>query len=129
MLAQREAAVSSVKFYLSQGDGSATPAFVLPSLGLPGVGDYWLSPGVLLDAEDVANGELIVLHMPTEVAGQTHNAVRFEYRPAGAVYVWMFDADSGVLLFYRHAIGEEGAAQMQVADLTLVARRRCRSPT
>jgi hypothetical protein len=123
-----EIAVSSVKFYLSQADGSATPSFVLSSLGLPGAGDYWLSPTVLRDAEDVANDELIVLHMPTEVAGQAHNAVRFEYRPAGAVYVWMFDAESGVLLFYRHTIGEEGDTHVQAADLTLVAQRQLSLP-
>jgi hypothetical protein len=124
-----DAAVLSVKLYLGLGGGAVVPSFVLPSFGLPGAGDYWLAPEVLADAERVANDELTVVpDMPAQAMGRTTRAVRFEYRPPGAVYVWMFEAESGVLLFYRHAIGEEGAAQRQVADLTLVAQRQVALP-
>jgi hypothetical protein len=117
------AAVVSMKLYLDLGDGIVIPVLVLPSLGLNGVGDYWLHPDVLADAERVANDELIVARMPTTIGGRTYQAVRFEYRPEGAEYVWMYDQDSGLLLFYRHAIGEEDDARRQLTDVTLVGVR------
>jgi len=121
-------AVVSMKLYLDLGDDIVIPVLVLPSLGLTGVGDYWLHPDVLEDAERVANDELIVARMPTRIGGQNYQAVRFEYRPEGAEYVWMYDQDSGLLLFYRHAIGEQDDAERQLTDVTLVGVRELDLP-
>ncbi len=118
----------SAKLYLDMGDGTVIPSLVLPSLGLPGAGEYWLHPDVLPTAERVATNELAVVHMPTEIEGRTYNAVRFQYQPAGAEYVWMFDEASGLLLFYRHTIGAEGAADRQAAQLWLVHQRQVNLP-
>jgi hypothetical protein len=123
-----ETAVISMKLYLDTGGGTVVPVLVLSSLGIPAAGDYWLHPDVLKDAERVANDELIVLHMPAEIGGQTYQAVRFEYHPEGAEYVWMFDQDSGLLLFYRHRIGGENDAHKQLTDITLVGLRQLDLP-
>jgi hypothetical protein len=121
-------AVSSMKFYLDTGNGVVFPSFTMFSLGIPGAGDYWLDPAVLKKAEGAARDQLVIKRMTTTIAGKSYQAVRFEYRPQGAEYVWMFDEVTGILLFYRHAIGAEGAARRQLADVTFVRQRQLRLP-
>ncbi len=120
-------AVSSVKFLLDAGTGGYTPSLVLYSLGVPGSGEYWVHPDGLKDAEALAHEELVVTRGPTQAAGATYNAVRFEYRPAGAEYVWMFDETSGLLLFYRHAI-DLGNRKQQSSSMSLVSVRQLDVP-
>ena len=91
------------------------------------MGEYWVQPEVLRDAERAANDELAIVHMPTTISGRSYQAVRFEYRPPGATYVWMYDAASGVLLFYRHTIGPEEDPQ-QSAQMILLGRRALNVP-
>jgi hypothetical protein len=123
-----EAAVSSVKFYLDLGQDMLIPTMILPSLGMPGAGDYWLHPDVLQDAERVANEDLVVIRGPAEIEGQTFQVVRFEYRTKEALYVWMFDENSGILVFYRHEIQTAGDTHRLMSDLTLVNVRQVELP-
>ena len=116
------ATLASWRFYLDQGGGSVTPSGAGISRGIPGVGEYWVQPDVLRDAERAANDELAIVHMPTTISGQSYQAVRFEYRPPNATFVWMYDAASGVLLFYRHAIGPEEDPK-QSAQMIFLGRR------
>lgn len=120
-------AVSSVKFLLDAGTGGYTPSLVLYSLGVPGSGEYWVHPDGLRDAESLAGDELVVARLPTEIGDTTYNAVRFEYRPENALYVWMFDEESGLLLFYRHDIRLNSGAQ-QLSSMSLVSVRRLDVP-
>lgn len=120
--------VSSLKLYSDQGNSIVTPLLNSAIFGVPGAGDYWLHASALENAEDVANDELTVVHMPTTIAGEEYQAVRFQYETGGATYVWVFDAESGLLLFYRHEIGGEGAAHKQLADMTLVGARQLKLP-
>ncbi len=62
--------VVSTSYYLDGGNGKVTPSGVFGASFIPGVGDWWLNPAVLVDAEKVANDELAVVHMPDTVAGQ-----------------------------------------------------------
>jgi len=117
-------AVSSLKFYLDTGS-SIIPSFVLPSWGIPGAGDYWLDPKALENAEDAANSEVTVTRLPTTIGGEQYQAVRFEYKADEAEFVWVYDEVSGILLFYRHAIGD---GDKQLADSTLMGRRQVKLP-
>jgi len=123
----RSSAVSSVKFLLDPGTGGYTPSFVSYSLGVPGSGDYWVHPDSLKDAEALASDELTVGRVQTEAARGTYDAVRFEYRPQDAEYIWMFDEASGLLLFYRHSI-ELGGGKRQMSSLNLVSVRQLDVP-
>jgi len=119
--------VSSLQFYLDTGDDVVVPSLTLPLFGVAGVGDYWIDPKALKDAERVADDELSVYRTATTIGGNQYKAVRFEYEKPEAKYVWMFDEASGLLLFYRHRIGEEDAPR-QLADSTLVERRQIAVP-
>jgi hypothetical protein len=121
-------AVASMKLWLDSSDGGVRPSSVLPSLGVPGAGAYWLNPQVLEDAEKVASDKLVVGRMPTTIDGETYRAVRFQYKDDGAEYVWMFDQATGLLLFYRHAIGEEDDASRELASSTFVHHRQAKLP-
>ncbi len=120
--------VSSIKFYLDTGNNVVLPSITAFSVGIPGAGDYWLDPVVLKTAERVKIDKLTVKRTSTTIAGKSYNVVRFEYRPEEAEYVWMFDEVTGLLLFYRHAIGAEGAARRQLADATFVRQRQLKLP-
>jgi hypothetical protein len=121
-------AVASMKLWIDSSDGGVRPSSVSPSLGVPGAGAYWLNPQVLEDAEKVATDKMIVARMPTTIGGKTYQAVRFQYQDDGAEYVWMFDASTGLLLFYRHAIGTEDDPSRQLASSTFVRRRQIQLP-
>ena len=120
----RSEVVSSSKFYLVDVlSGVVTPSTVAPSYGVPGVGDFWISPKVLAYAEDAASPDLAVVRMPTVIGGEEYSAVRFQYQDGDSEYVWMFDQDSGLLLFHRYAIGDPLYEDAQAGQLTLLQRR------
>ena len=120
--------VCSMKFYLDIGNGLLIPSLVAPAFGAYGAGDFWVDPESLKDAEGLASDELTVARMSTNIGDSSYNAVRFEYRKEDAEYVWMFDEASGLLLFYRHAIGGEDATHRQLADMTLARQRQLDLP-
>ena len=115
-------------FYLDGGHGEMTPSFAYGVTALPGVSDYWLNPTVLADAERVANEDLAVVHMPTTVAGVDYQAVRFEYHQDDAVTINMFDEETGVLLYFRHTVGTDFAADRESSEAYLVQMRTVHLP-
>ena len=127
LAAQPRVVRAAWKYYIAGDAGAITPSSAGISRGVPGAGEFWVQPAALRNAERVATGEPAVLHMPTTISGQDYQAVRFEYRPAGATYVWVFDAASGVLLFYRHTIGPEDNPR-QTAQMIFQARRALNVP-
>ncbi|MCS7062279.1 MAG: hypothetical protein RMN25_14130 [Anaerolineae bacterium] len=122
-------AVSSAKFWMQGARGNEhTPSTVMASLGIPGAGEYWINPKILVDAEQVANEELKVGRLNTQIEGKFYQVVRFHYQTEEAEYVWMFEENSGLLVFYRHAIGKTDNAQRQTSVMSLVDRRYVRLP-
>ncbi len=122
-------ALSSMKFYADTIDGaSVVPSSVFSAQGIPGAGDYWINPQALQKAENAASEKLAVVRMPTKIDGKTYNAVRFQYEDKGALYVWMFEEKTGLLLFYRHEIGRETDDQRQLSSMTFVRRRQLKLP-
>jgi hypothetical protein len=117
------------KLYLDSGDGATVlPSLVFPVLGLPGVGEFWLNPQVLAKAEQAATTELSVTRLDQTFAGDNHHAVRFEYTHGNAQYAWMFDAESGVLLFFSWSIGGDADPNKQLGQVTLTAQRQLALP-
>ncbi|MFZ1770450.1 MAG: hypothetical protein WAU00_14695 [Caldilinea sp.] len=120
-------AVVASSLYLNTGAG-VTPAGVFGASFLPGVSDFWLNPAVLKHAEDVANDELVVVHMPTTIAEQEYDAVRFEYHTEDGVTISMFDTETGLLVYFRHTVGADAAATRQSSEIYLLGRRQLRIP-
>ncbi len=122
-----DAVVVSSSLYLDTGAG-VTPSGVFGASFHPGYGDFWLNPVVLENAEAVANEELVVVRMPTTIAGQEYEAVRFEYRTDEAVTISMFDVDTGLLVYFRHTVGADAATTRQSSELYLLGLRRIKLP-
>lgn len=123
----RKNVVVASNLYLDTGAG-VTPAGVFGASFLPGVGDFWLNPAVLEDAEAVANDELAVVHMPATIAEQEYDAVRFEYHTGESVTVSMFDTATGLLIYFRHTVGDDPTTTRQSSELYLLGRRQLRLP-
>lgn len=121
------AVVVATNLLLAAPEG-VTPAGAFGASFLPGVGDFWVNPAVLEDAEAVATDELTVLHMPATIAEQTYAAVRFEVRTADGVTVSMFDTETGLLIYYRHTLGADAASPRQSSEIYLLGRRQLRLP-
>lgn len=121
------AAVSSLSVFSNLGN-AILPLMVMRSVDLPGAGEYWINPDVLKEAERVASDDLAVYHTPYKLGNKTYNATRFEYKSDDAEYVWVFDEDSGLMLFYRNNIGSDDSDTRQVAIVTLVRQRQLKLP-
>jgi len=121
------AAVVASTLYLETGNG-VTPAGTFGAAFHPGVGDFWLNPAVLVEAEAVATDELAVVRMPYAVADHEYDAVRFEYRSGDAVTISMFDTATGLLIYYRHTVGADAASTRSSSEVYLLGRRQLRLP-
>jgi hypothetical protein len=122
----RRGVAQFVTFLLDSGNGVIQPSLAWGSVAIPAVGDFWINPDVLADAEDAATEDLSITRMPYEIGETTFDAVRFEYETPRATYVWVFDRETGLQLFYRHEIGR--GAGRQLADMTLVKVRTLELP-
>lgn len=116
------------QFYLENDTGALTPTPSMASLALPAAGDVWLSPAVLVDAEQVANDELTVVRQQRQdAAGKIHATVRFQSSTAKLEQVWEFDERTGVLIFFRLRYGD-AEEPTQLTQALLVNQRQLRLP-
>ena len=122
-----DVAVATSKLYLDTADG-VLPSLSFPVLGHPGVGEFWLNPDVLANAEQAATDGLSVTPLDKDTGAGTFHTVRFQYTHANAQYVWMFDVDSGLLVFFSWSIGSDADPNRQLGQLTLAARRQLALP-
>ena len=114
-------------FYLDLGSGNYQNNFNFASVTSSGVGDFWVNPTALENAEGAAGEGMIVARMPYSAAGEEFDAVRLQYEGDKSTYVWMFDVASGLLLFYRHDV-EVGNNAHQLAQMTLAGVRQLKLP-
>jgi hypothetical protein len=128
LVAMEDGAAVSSSCLFSVLDGAIMPSMVMRSVDLPGAGEYWINPDVLKDAERVASDDLAVYHTPYKLGNKTYNATRFEYKTDDAEYVWVFDEDSGLMLFYRHNLGTDDSDYRQMAQVTLERQRQLKLP-
>lgn len=70
------------------------------AVGLPGAGsDFWLHPNALRQALGLRAQGLTVLRMPYALGGRQHNGIRFQSVSTTGGAAWVFDEDTGVLLY------------------------------
>jgi hypothetical protein len=74
-----------------------------PKVGLPALGEFWIHPTVLVNAERVANPNLSVVRTTRNLNGNVVQVVRFQSSLSGATTVWEFSVNSGILVFYRNS--------------------------
>lgn len=124
---ERRTVATYGQFYLDLGNGNLQNSFSFASVTGAGVGDFWVNPTALANAEDVAGDGLSVARMPYSAAGEDFDAVRLQYEGDKSTYVWMFDEASGLLLFYRHDV-DVGNNAHQLAQMTLAGLRQLKLP-
>ena len=123
-----ELVVVNSKLYLDGTDGGVLPYGTFPGLGLPGVGDFWLNPEALTDAEQLEVDDLTVARVAETFAREEFDVMRFDYTPEDAHYTWKFDMVSGMLLEYRHDLGGEDDAARELTIITFVRFRQLDLP-
>ncbi|MEX1018493.1 MAG: hypothetical protein WDZ49_02485 [Litorilinea sp.] len=113
-------AVVSAQSFIDNGAGALIPTGPAPKVGLPAVGEIWINPQVLTNAEAVANQNLSVTRINKTYLGQVRQVVRFESITQGqsgiARTVWEFNSASGLLLFYSQSLDGVTASQLLVRN-------------
>jgi hypothetical protein len=115
-------AMVSTQSFIDNGAGALIPTGPSPKVGLPAVGEFWIHPTVLVNAETVTNQNLSVTRFNKVFMGQTFQIVRFQSQTAGGGRtVWEFDAAGGLLMFYSQELDGVSASQLQVRNFRTVA--------
>lgn len=114
----------STRFLLDAGDGTVQPSLTVGETSMPGAGPFWVNPAIFADAERAANEDLAVNRGPGTYGGRQYQVIRFDYASGGATYAWVFEEETGMLLFHRYNMGEGGSSGFQ----QFVASRRLRLP-
>jgi hypothetical protein len=110
--------------YGDNGGGALVPLGTAnPLVGLPAVGEFWIHPSVLVNAETVANPNLSVVRLNRVVLGQAIVVVRFQSTTAGGEAVWEFDTTTGLLTFYRRSTTDPISGNSSLLQSNLLGLR------
>jgi hypothetical protein len=63
-------------------------------------GDYWLHPKVLAAIKEVTQGGTVIVRMPYVVNDRKYNAIRFQTSTDVGHTAYVYDLDSGLMIFY-----------------------------
>ena len=94
-----------------------------PIVGLPAIGEFWINPAVLVNAEAVANPNLAVVRLNKTVNGQAFTVVRFQSTTTSGRNVWEFDAASGILIFYSQSATDPNTGLSSAVQSTFLGLR------
>lgn len=113
-------AIASSQMWMDGGGGGLIPMGAQPRVGLFAVGEFWINPQVLANAENVAAGipNLNVTRSVKTYMGQNFQVVRFQSQSmtqtGTATSVWEFDASGGLLMFHSQELEGLSAYQVEV---------------
>jgi hypothetical protein len=116
----------AAKLYLDLGDGryQANLSYGVASPG--GAGEFWLSPQAFRRADELEVEGLLVNRVEYEAAGETWDAIRFDYATDESESAWVFDLASGLLLFSRTSV--DTGSHRQQSNRSLVGVRTLEIP-
>jgi hypothetical protein len=90
------------------------------SVGLPScAGEWWVNPAAFADPLPAGTGDNpSMTRMPHQAAGKTWQALRIEYRTNQSLSIWVYDTDSGILLYNRsESLTRDGRTQSSIMQL------------
>lgn len=114
--------------YADNGAGALIPLGANHSVGVPGVGQFWINPAVLVNAESVANNNLTVTRTTRNINGTLVNVVRFQTDLNGARHVYEFSPTSGILVFSSISVPNPNTGTSQESQLILLNLRQLTLP-
>ncbi|MBI1299693.1 hypothetical protein GC175_32615 [bacterium] len=109
--------------YLGISGGHLIPNPPTALVGLPALGEFWIHPSVLVNAESVANQSLSVTRYNKNVNGVIITVVRFQSQSSGGQVVWEFSTNSGLLVFYSRSTFIPGTGQTSETQSTFLGFR------
>ncbi len=122
----RRHVVLSARTFFDIG-GGLTANGVPPGVYAPGIGPFWIHPDVLVTAEERAGRGVSVLRGPYPIDNVQFQAVRINMQGDAGTNSWVFEEDTGMLLFYSHSLGNERGDQF-IAQIRFMNLRRVRLP-
>lgn len=114
--------------YTDNGTGALIPLGASYSVGVPGVGQFWINPSVLVNAESVANSNLTISRTTRNINGTLVNVVRFQTDLNGARYVYEFSPTSGILVFSSISVPNPNTGTSQESQLIILNLRQLQLP-
>jgi hypothetical protein len=98
------------------------------AVDVPGVGAVWANPQALARADRFHGEGLTVTKMSYPLDGTTYRALHMHYVSDSAVTDETYDLDSGVMLYYQHAVLSADRRSTQLAMEKYLGRRQTRVP-
>ncbi|MEA1053382.1 hypothetical protein U5801_26780 [Lamprobacter modestohalophilus] len=114
--------------YIDNGVGQPIPTAPNALVGLPALGEFWIHPNVLVNAEAVANSNLAVTRYNKTINGATITVVRFQSQTSGGQAVWEFSTGSGLLVFYSRSTFLPSTGQTSETQSNLIGFRTVTLP-
>jgi len=121
-------AALSHTLFMGVETGQLAPHESFCEVGVPGATSIWVNPGVLATADRFQGGGLRVVRMPYTVGGKTYNGVRFDYTVGNDHHASVFEQETGLLIYYTHAVESPDLRRVQLAMAQLVNMRQVNLP-
>lgn len=93
-----------------------------------GAGACWANPAALAKADRFQSKDFAAIKMPYPLEGKTYQSIRFHYVGETAVDDYVYDLESGVLLFHQHVALSADRLSTLLAQTTFMARRQVPLP-
>ncbi len=121
-------AALSYTLFMGVETGQLAPHESFCELGVPGATSIWVNPAVLATADRFQGGGLQVVRMPYTVGGKTYNGVRFDYTVGNDHHASVFEQETGLLIYYTHAVESPDLRHVQLAMSQFVNMRQVNLP-
>lgn len=114
--------------YTDNGLGQPIPSAPTALVGLPALGEFWIHPNVLVNAEAFANASLAVSRYNKTINGATITVVRFQSQTSGGQAVWEFSTGSGLLVLHSRSTFLPSTGQTSETQSNLIGFRTLALP-
>ena len=124
IVALEEGNVVLLQTYYPESKGQYFPSITTGGVEKCGICDYWMNPFVFKHLDRFQSENSVAAEMPFQMGGKTIQGVRIEYKTESGKNVYMYDKETGVLLYWQLHVPSGGNVQsshLQFISSRLVA--------
>ncbi len=109
-------------------DGVLGAPMTNAAINAPGIGDFWINPAVLADADRLASDNFVVEQSTGQDAqGTQYQVVRFQYHDRQTLRTSEFDVETGLLILFSQTVLNRDDTRSE-AQIRLVSVRQLKLP-
>lgn len=121
IVALEEGNVALLQTYYLESQGQYFPSVATGGIEKCGINDYWMNPAVFAHLDRFQTENSVAVEMPFQTGGKTIQGVRIEYKTENGKNVYMYDKESGILLYWQLQVPSGG--NIQSSHLQFISSR------